>query len=198
MRNSLIFIIVSIFLTSCCLVTPGECDCESPKPFLNESTKDWVSPFQSQDWKFTTSDSFPKEQIIFRQYSQGLECIGGDECCINYPVHVTKYLFDTYEKKDVLLSTKAIKNVVEFTSNYAYSSGTQIATYDVNTGKFSKSNAIDLVESDTVIGGLSYHKVTFQKIDTTKIRISFNNIEFVKGIGILSFTDTLGQVWTRE
>lgn len=192
-----ILLVTSIFLTSCCMFTSGDCNCKPPKPFLVESTKDWIVPFESTEQMFTTSGSSPQEQKILRQYEHGTECIGGDECCARFPFHTTSFVFDADSK--TLLYTKAIMDEVEFSADkYGYFLDTYVASFDVDAGTFSTSDAINLSERDTIINGATCKKIIFQKIDPTKTKILFKRLEFVKGVGVTSFTDTSGQVWTEK
>jgi hypothetical protein len=199
MKNLCLIIVISGLLTSCCLFTSQNCGCKTSDPFLTESTKDWIVPFLSEDQKFTATDLSHREQKITREYQEGAECVGGDECCTNYPIHTTSFLLDTNSKDKALLHMKAIKSEVAFSSQQGgFPPDIYLASFDVNTGKFSKSDAVNLVETDTIINGSKYLKVIFQKVDPTKNRILFKSLEFVKGIGVTAYTDPSGQVWKKE
>ena len=116
MKNLCLIIALSGLLTSCCVVTSQDCFCKPPEPFLAESTKDWIAPFLSEDQKFITIGSIAQEQNILREYEEGTECIGGDECCADNPIHTTGFLFDKFAKEQALLYTKAIQNDVIFSA----------------------------------------------------------------------------------
>ena len=198
MKSLCLVIVVSGFLTSCCVFSSQDCGCKPSKPFLAESTKEWIIPFVSENQLFTTKSSSSDEQRVNRVYQEGTECIGGDECCTNYPTHTTTFFFGAFQDK-TLLYTKAIQNEVDFSSEQdGFPSDTFIASFDVTTGKFSKSAAVNLFETDTVINGSKHLKVIFQKIDPTKNKILFTRLEFVKGVGVTGYTDASGQVWKKE
>src|SRR6187551_1946629 len=198
MKKLCLVIAVSMLLTSCCVVTSQECFCNPPEPFLAESAKDWIVPF-SEDQKFTTTDPFTREQKIIKEYKEGTECIGGDECCADNPIQTTVFLFDTFAKDQALLYMKVIQNEVIFSADPSrFSSDSYRAVFDVTTGKFTKYGGIDLVETDTIVSGSTYLKVIFQKKDPSKNEILFERLEYVKGIGVTGFTDTSGQVWKKD
>lgn len=182
MKSLCLVIVVSGFLTSCCVFSSQDCGCKPSKPFIAESTKEWIIPFVSENQLFTTKSSSSDEQRGNRVYQEGTECIGGDECCTNYPTHTTTFFFGAFQDKKTLLYTKAIQNEVDFSSEQdGFPSDTFITSFDVTTGKFSKSAAVNLFETDTVINGSKHLKVIFQKIDPTKNKILFTRLEFVKG-----------------
>jgi len=197
MRNLLLLMVMASHLTSCCLFTSRDCGCKTSEPYIIESTKEWIAPFESEELTFVISDTTMNSKKITRKYQTGTECIGGDECCTSYPTYITSFSFGN--NSSTLLYTRALKNTVEFSSRSSgFSADIFIATLDVNSGKFSKSDEINLSESDTIVSGKESKIVVFQRIDPSKMTFLFNRIEFVKGIGIISFTDTLGQVWTRK
>lgn len=199
MKNVFLIIALSALLTSCCVVTSRECFCNPPAPFLAESTKDWIAPFVTEEQKFITTGALTREQKITRAYEEGTECVGGDECCANNPTHTTRFLFDTVNSDNILLYTKAIQNEVIFSAKpHGYSPDIYIAVLDVTTGKFTQPNGISLTETDTIINNSNYLKVIFKKTDPAKTEIQFEQMEFVKGIGITGYTDTSGQVWKKK
>jgi hypothetical protein len=198
MKNLCLVIAVSGLLTSCCVFTSQDCGCKPSEPFLAEETKDWIVPFLSENQKFITTGSSSVEQQVNRVYQEGSECIGGDECCTNYPTHTASFFFGAFQDM-TLLYIKAIQNEVHFSSEQdGFPPDTFIASFDVITGKFLKSAAVNLLETDTVINGSKHLKVIFQKIDPTKNKILFKRLEFVKGVGVTGYIDTSGEVWKKE
>src|SRR5690242_358938 len=141
MTNVCLVTATSAFLTSCC---------NPPDPFLAESAKEWIGPFESENQKFISTGTVAVEQNIIKEYEEGVECIGGDECCANNPTHTAGFLFDTGAMNGwALLYTKAIQNETIFSAQPdIYSQDVHLALFDATTGSFSKASGIDLIETD--------------------------------------------------
>lgn len=196
MKLFLSLVCFSMLLSSCCIYSSRDCHCNPPDPFLVETTKDWIVPFSSGEYLFETSGLPVAEQTVYREYKEGVECIGGDECCSAFPIHRTDFSIVSQGQGKTLLNTKAIENRVEFfVESTSYNS---IASLNVNSGVLSLPDYISSIESDTVVNGVSMKKITFQKADPAKSEILFDQLEFVKGIGIVSYTDTSGRVWRKK
>jgi hypothetical protein len=199
MKGSILIIIISALLTSCCLFTSKDCGCKHSKPYLAESSKEWIFPFKSEELIFVNSDSITLELSIFKDFRQGEECIGGDECCTDYPTLIAEYTFGINDRRNVLVTTTALKNNVTFNSKKSSSSFEyNLGRYDVNTNKFSKPDNINILQEDTIVNDLKLQKVTFIKTDTTESEILIKSIVFIKGIGVIAFTDTSGITWNKK
>jgi hypothetical protein len=200
MKKLLLVVLASGLLCSCtCLFTSQDCNCNPDEPYLVESTKDWIVPFSSEDQKFTTSDPAPQEQTIKRTYQEGTECVGGDECCTDYPTHTISFLLSSLSSVDLLLSARAIKDEVEFSAGRDHPLDPYIfASFNVTTEKFTKAPSMNLSEGDTLINGTKYSKLVFKNIDPEKNKVFFTSLEFVKGIGVTAYTDMSGQIWRKK
>lgn len=196
MKHFLSLSFVVMLFSSCCVYSSRDCHCDPPDPFLAESTKDWIVPFSSGEYLFETSGLPVSEQTVYREYKEGSECVGGDECCSAFPIHTTDFSIVNLGVKQPLLNTKAIENYVRFFVEYHRYTG--IATLNVDNGSFTTPDYISLIEADTLINGVSTPKIIFYKTDPTKNEILFDQLEFVKGVGVVRYTDTAGRVWTKK
>src|SRR5690242_12765422 len=114
MKVTLAIILASLLLSSCCLVSSLECFCKPDEPYLVEATKDWIAPLQSEDIVFVRQDMPSEEQTLIKNYYEGADCVGGDECCSNFPIHEANLSFDAKRDNTSLFYTKAIAEQVEF------------------------------------------------------------------------------------
>lgn len=198
MKNFLL--IIFIFLSSCCIFTSKDCDCKTSKPFLIEGTKEWIN-FSTDQITFSRADSLNIQKIVQRKYYGGDECIGGDECCTNYPYHSSTYFLPYHSNS--FLYVKAIKNYVEFSvDTEKFNQGLGVTgeiflEINVDNNVLSTASLVNVFENDTLINGQIFKKLYCQNKETSHYTIFFKDIEYLKGLGLVAFTDTFGVKWIK-
>ncbi|MBK7095570.1 MAG: hypothetical protein IPH57_11150 [Saprospiraceae bacterium] len=190
----LLFVLIFITVSSCCLVTSVDCNCDPPKPFINDLTKEWLLPDISHGLVFYNKADTNKKILINRNFKESTEFVGGDECGSDFPVFITEFVINLGSADNNLISTKAVMNFVEFyISNRNFF--LPIAQLDVEKDVFWISNDLTYKYSDTIINGSDTKKVVFKKQSNTLNNVFFNEITFVKNIGLTEFIDNNGEKW---
>ena len=198
MKNILFIFLLLVSENSCCNFSSKPCNCYFPQPVIDESAKQWISPFNSEKLIFNNK-SFPSnELIIYRKYSEQLEEVGGDECVATYPSFVTNFELDTISHK-LLLQIKALSSNVSFSSVISKYNGNNIGQFfSTKQDSFYCTDAFHCLETDTLLNGSKTKKLTFIKINKHNPISIFNDLSFLKGIGIIEFTDTFGIKWALK
>lgn len=192
-------LVIFIAFNSCCHFTSQECSCNPPEPFFVESTKEWIKPEMSQELIFISQDTTLSEKTIYNFYSNEDFFIGGDECGTDYPSFSFDYKFKNYKYGTSLVTVRAVMDVVRFTIDpYSYYEPNVIAEFNILDNQFINYHNFYTISSDTTIDNIIYQKVIFKKTKPSELTTLFNEVTFVKGIGLIAFQDTLNINWVRK
>jgi hypothetical protein len=163
-------------------------NCVPLTPFENQKAKDWVNPILAKNDTFITLKDTQK-LILSSVFSIGKECVGGDECCSDFPITLLKYQFNS-PIKDELFAMKSVGNNVEFVK----SSGDAFSFIDVKLDTLInwKLSEVSIILSKTIINNKNFDKLIINYVNS-----NFKNIVFIKDIGITSF-EYYGNIWMKK
>lgn len=193
MKNLLTAALIMITFSSCCLVSSRECFCSPPKSFIDPNAIEWHEPKENESLLFVNQSN--DSLIVEKDFYQGAGCVGGDECCADFPNYNStwRHTFGSIE----LLNLYSLMNSVTFRSK---SDGypTDVFIYEINPSSYTTnaSDDYEVVVSDTVLNNIEQKKLLILRKGSGTA--TFNRLVFVKSIGIIEFTDTQNDIWKRR
>lgn len=186
---------------SCCLVTYLECNCTPPEPFVNEEAISWISPYTSGTYLMENIESnIITQQTLEREYEEGEECIGGDECCSLFTAHIANFrIIDDSTTSQNLIYTKAVQDYVTFSVKVSSSMyPVLLGVYDIRTKTLTSILlGSELQLSDTIIGGNQQPQIKLTQT-LTHPDIAFKTMTFVKDLGVTSYVDNASRLWLKK
>lgn len=195
-------IVFTSTLFSCCLISSAPCNCTPPEAFINQVAIDWLNPYSSGTYLIENVDTENKIHIqtISRDYKESQECIGGDECCSNFTVHLASFsLFNGLSGGENLIRVKALQDYVLFSVvGTEFDSELLLGRYDVKTKTLvSTLSGVNLEISDIIIAGNVKSQLISIFVESQPT-IPFKELSFVRDIGVTSFIDTEDIVWVKN
>jgi hypothetical protein len=195
----LITIATAVF--SCCLISSQDCNCDPPEPFVNENAISWISPFSSGNYLMQNiENNVITQQTLERDYEESKECLGGDECCTSFVVHIAGFaVIGASLTSQNLIYTKAVQDYVFF---YVGDDNTvpkvQLGRYDVKTNTLTPMLlGTELQLSDTIIGGSRKSRIQFIHKENHP-KILFKTLTLVKDIGVTDYVDNANRSWLKK
>lgn len=182
-------------LSACCVFSTEHCECDPPKPYVNKNAVDWI-PLDSADVYYNSDDSIPQTKRLFANYAHRKEYVGGEECGAEFEAFSNEFEFKT---KDQLMCSKALMDRVDF---YLFSAIGQktinVSAYNADNDQFSNEGYFEITRSDSLTSTGKIPRVMFRKLNSGDNSIPFLKLTFMKGRGVVNYTDNDGVVWHRQ
>ncbi|MEQ9375881.1 MAG: hypothetical protein RIG68_11920 [Imperialibacter sp.] len=187
-----VIILLLAVSSSCCLVSSGDCFCNPEDPFVNDLTIEWIEPLESSTVTFTSFDEGDRE--LYKEYKTGTECVGGDECCSDFTVHIAGWYVRAINETNKILEVKSLGDGVYFLTNRPNSSlAESIGEFNVATNELYSFEDFELIKTDTTINKTLQIKVEITNLTSSTTK--FQKLTYVTNLGIVQFTDLDNRIW---
>ncbi len=186
-----IYFVLFFILSSCCNSSSRGCSCNPEKPFVNNEAISWISPLYDQNTILINQDSI--EVVLHKKYIDEDEYLGGDECGSVFKSYGSHNEIVTNSDTFPLFYVKALKNDLSFYSTY------YLGVYNVEFKLFNNHNkSIKTQIIDSLINNQIKKTIFIENNSSKYDSVAFQKLYFAKGIGIISFTDSLGKTWKMK
>ncbi len=193
MKN-LALLFAVILIISCKKQQSSDCLTDYQKhPYLDQPAIDWLEPAPSDSAVFVADDGIHERVMLSHVASSYDAFIGGEECGALFPSKQATYNYidGTSQTRMPLLEVKAVEHAARFYSSVPGSS-TETMFLDIDANKGYQANSDLTVQIlDTVINDSIIPMLRFLNINNNQ-GVNFNQLTYIKGQGVVGFTDRLG------